>query len=349
MKIAPYKIDSFINSIANNKQIFGALIYGPESGIVTINSNKIAKSIVKNLSDPFLVSNIEQKRIDEDSSILSDEFVSMSMMGGRKLIKIHNATNKITNNLKNIFESKNNSGKIIGSNFILISAKELDNSSSLRKFAESSPHFAAIACYEDNENTIRNIIVNKFKEYNLTAENGVIDVIIDKFGKNRLIILNEIEKLALYMGKEQNITLEISQKVIADISQISISEFINSFYSLEIKKSNHLLEKLIQDKVNIITIVRSLSNYLLKIYIVKNNIKSGSNIDYELRSQRIFFKQETSFKKHLDLWNIQSLKIMLEKLQELELKCKDGVNKPETLILSFNNFTFLKFKKLLSN
>ncbi len=347
MKIAPYKIDSFINSLPQNKEIFGALIYGPESGIVSINSDKIAKSIVKNLSDPFLVSNIEQKRLEEDGALLSDEFVSMSMMGGRKLIRINNVNNKITNNLKAIFDNKKDSKKPIGTNFILISANELDNSSSLRKFAENNPYFAAIACYEDNEAAIKNIIRNKLREYNLKPENGVIELIIDKFGKNRLIILNEIDKLALYMDQNQDLTIDIVQKVIADISQISINEFINAFYNIDLKKSNFFLKKLINEKTNSITILRFLANYLFKLYVVKNNLEKGSNLESEIRLQRIFFKQEASFKRHLNLWNLSALKLLLKKLEDLEINCKDSNNNPEILLLSFNNFSFLKFKKLL--
>jgi DNA polymerase-3 subunit delta len=350
MKIQPYKIESFINSITQNKEIYGALIYGPESGLVNINANKIANLIVPDRSDPFLISNIDQKRVDEDPGSIIDEFVSIPMLGGRKLIKINDASNKITSSLKPIFGNEKKATEFsrpVGENFILIDAKQLDPGSSLRKFAENNPYFASIACYEDNESNIKNIIRDKLKEYNLRAEDGVVDIIINQFGKNRLIILNELEKLALYMNKESLITNDIAKNVIADISQISTPEFIDAFFDLNLEKSNNFLDKLFHEKVNAIAIIRFLSNYLLKLYVVKSNVLKGESLEKEIKSQRIFFKQEASFKKHLNIWDLVSIKSILSKLQELEIRCKSSGSNPELLLASFNNFCFLKYNKRL--
>ena len=352
MKIAPFKIDQFIKDLPNNQNIFGALVYGPESGLVSINTKKIADIIVPNPSDPFLLTNIDAKKLTEDEGLLMDEFVSISMLGGRKLIKINDANNKTTNSLKVIFGNDKKSSqfnKPVGQNFILISASQLEASSVLRKFAESNPYFACLACYEDNEQVIRQNIGKKLKEYNLRAEEGVVDLIVNQFGKNRLIILNELEKLKLYMGDEELVTLEIAQELIADISQISLNEFINAFYSLDLKKSDYFLHKIFADKVNAIVIVRALSNYLLKLYQVKQNVAVGANLESEMKQQRIFFKQEVMFKKHLNIWPLKIMVTILEKLQELEVKCKsNNVANANLQLFSFNNFCFLRYRKLSS-
>ncbi len=350
MKIAPYKIDSFINSLPDNKEIFGALIYGPESGLVSINTTKIANLIVPNSSDPFLISNIDVKQLEADNALIMDEFVSIPMLGGRKLIRVDNANNKITNSLKEIFGNNKKDGKFskpTGENFILINAGQLEASSSLRKFAEINPHFASIACYEDNEMTIKNIIKERLAHYGLNVEEGVVDIIVNKFGKNRFIILNELEKLSIYMNNDKLVTRDIIQNVIADISQISINEFINSFFDLNLQKSNYFLEKLFSEKINAIAIIRFLSNYFIKLYTVQQNIANGSNLEQEIKSQRIFFKQEPIFRKHLKIWNLSSIKTLLLKLQELEIKSKSSGSNPELLLSSFNNFCFLKYKNRL--
>ena len=345
MKIAPYQIESFINSLAKNKEIFGVLVYGPESGLVSIQTTKIANLIVPNCYDPFLITNINPKKLDEDKGLLADEFVSIPMLGGRKLIRVDNATNTVTESLKSLFDN----GKIkpVGENFILINAGALEANSSLRKFAENNAYFAAIACYEDDEAAVKNIIRTKLQEYNLKTENGVIEIIINKFGKNRLIILNELEKLAIYMGKESLVTIQIIENVISDISQISANEFVDNFFSLDLAKSNFFLQKLFDEKINSITIIRFLTNYLMKLYLVKNNVKNGSVLEQEIKSQRLFFKREPIFRKHLNIWDLEATKSLLIKLQELEIKCKSSSSIPELLLKSFNNFCFLKYKKKL--
>ncbi|MCE3255893.1 MAG: polymerase delta subunit [Rickettsiaceae bacterium] len=343
MQIKPFQADSFINTIAQNKEIFAALVYGPESGLVSIRSKKIATSIVADLSDAFLVVSLNEKQIDEDKGLLADEFAAISMLGGRKLIMVDGG-NKVTESLKMIFEApkKQSDFKITGDNFILISAGDLDKSSSLRKFAETSPYIASIACYEDDAATISGIIRQKFKEQNFTFEEEAVPLLIEKFGKNRQIILNEIDKLALFMGKEKHITTDILQDSIADLAEISAFQLVEEFANRDLKKSILLLEKLFAEKTSAITIIRFITNYFTKLSLAKNALENGSNLDLEMKIHNIFFKQQASFKKHLQMWSQQSINILFLKLQELEVKCKNSNFDSELLLSVFINFSLMK-------
>ena len=299
MQIKPYQVETFINNIATNKEIFAILLYGPESGLISIYQKKIANKIVDNLSDPFLVVNLNEKQLEQDQGLLADEFSAISMLGGRKLIMVDSG-NKMTESLKMVFEApkKQTNFKVIGDNFILIVASELDKKSSLRKFAEGSPHIATIACYEDDLTTISAIIRQKFREQNFTFENQIVELLLGKFGKNRQIILNEMEKLFLFMGKNRHITADILQQNIADIAEISAYNFVEEFANRDVKKAILFLEKLFTEKTSPITILRFLNNYFSKLSLVKSNIENGSNLDLEMKIQKVFFKQQPSFKKH---------------------------------------------------
>ncbi len=343
MQIKPYQAEAFINNIANNKEIFAVLVYGPESGLVSIRAKKIATAIVADLSDPFLVASLNEKQLDEDKGLLADEFASISMLGGRKLIFVDGG-NKMTESLKMIFEvgKKQKDFRIIGENFIVIAAGDLEKSSSLRKFAEANPYIAAIACYEDDVATISAIIRQKFKEQNFTFDNNVVEMLLNKFGKNRQIILNEIDKLALFMGEKRHISAEILQETIADIAEISAFQLVEEFANRDVKKAIFFLEKLFTEKTSPITIIRFLTNYFGKLSLVKNNIKNGSNLDLEMKIQNIFFKQQPTFKKHLNIWSEKAISNILIKLQELEIKCKNSNFDSELLLSAFVSFVLMK-------
>ena len=289
MQIKPYQAEAFISNISHNKEIFAALIYGPESGLVSIRCRQIAGMIVKDVSDPFLVVSLNEKRIDEDKGLLFDEFAAISMLGGRKLIKVDGG-NKVSDSLKMIFEipKKQTNFKITGDNFILISAGDLDKNSSLRKFCEASPHIAAIACYEDDIATISNIINQKFREQKITFDNQIVELLLSRFGKNRQIILNEIEKLILFVGSKSHITATIAQEAIIDISEISAYQLVEEFANRDIKKTILCLEKLFVEKTSPITVIRFLNNYFSKLLLVKSNIENGSNLDLEMKIQNIW-------------------------------------------------------------
>lgn len=343
MQIKPFEAEKFINNIAQNKNIFCAVLYGPELGLISIRAKKIAQAIVTDLSDPFLVANLNEKQIEEDKGLLADEFTSISMLGGRKLIKIDGG-NKITDSLKIIFESPKKQGnfKLIGENFILISAGDLDKSSSLRKFADANPFVASIACYEDDSATIAGIIRGKFKEHDLTFDNEIIELLLNKFGKNRQIILNEIEKLAVFMGQERHITAEILQSSVADIAEVSAFNLVSAFANRDLKKATVFLEKLFTEKTSPIVIIRFLSSYFSKLMLVKSNIENGSNLDLEMKIQNIFFKQQNEFRKHLSSWSRVDIENLLIKLQEVEVKCKSSNFDGEAMLAMFINFAIIK-------
>lgn len=340
MKIAPFKIDEFIRNIERNKDISAAVIFGPESGLISIRAKEIANKIVADKSDPFAISDISVQQIEENGNILFDEFFSMSMFGpARKLIKISPANNKIAKNLKSLMEFESKSD-----NFILLIAGELDTSSSLRKLAEKNPKIAAIACYEDNIATISKIIREKFSEHNIKIEHGIIEYINSKFGKNRLVILNEIDKIITYLDGKKELSLDIVQQLFSDISEISINEFVNYFAALNLQKSILTLDQIYYQKISPIVVIRYLQNYFFKLYKISAAIKAGSNLEAEMKSHRIFFKEQDFCRNHNKIWQIKSIEKILIKLQEIDLKCKKDYDNCQDIFNSFVNMTYLMKK-----
>ncbi len=73
MKISSYQVENYIKKIADEK-ISGCLLYGPEPTITRFRFEVIAKKIVNDLTDPFLVSQLSSEKIKEDKAILTYEF-----------------------------------------------------------------------------------------------------------------------------------------------------------------------------------------------------------------------------------------------------------------------------------
>ena len=106
MKITSNQVESYIKNIDNAK-IAGCLLYGPEFSVISRRFNNIAKKIVANLSDDFLVANISKERLGNDKSAIFDEFFSLSMLGGRKLITIKDVDSEVIKAIKGLDEEKN--------------------------------------------------------------------------------------------------------------------------------------------------------------------------------------------------------------------------------------------------
>jgi DNA polymerase-3 subunit delta len=343
MKILPAQIDNYIVRIAQEK-LAGCLIYGPEASLTNYRFDLIAKKISPDLADPFLVSNLSKERLSQDKAILADEFFSFSMLGGRKLIMVRDADIAAGAALKILFEDRDFAKK--SDNFILIQAGDLDKGSALRKACEDSPYFSAIACYEDDERAIKKFIETELVKKNLKASSQVLDLLLEKFGKNRQIILSELERISVFLGEEKNLNIELVEKLTASESEISANEFVMSFAAQNFAAALIQAEKLFRNDFEPITLIRFLINYLQKLYQARLAIEL-KEFDFEeaVKAQRLFFKTEFEFRKHLKVSSLNFLVKNLKNLAKLELKMKSETMKPKLLFIAFVQ-DFLKEKEL---
>jgi DNA polymerase-3 subunit delta len=333
MKISNAQIDFYIQRIDQEK-IAGCLIFGPEFSVADYRFDLIAKKISPDLSDPFLVVNLDKERLGQDKGILADEFLSCSMLGGRKLILLKDADNFAGAALKILLEDENFVRK--STNFILVQAKDLEKTSILRKTAESNSNFAAIACYEDDERQIKKFIENELSVRQIKAGYQVVELLLEKFGKNRQVILSELEKIAVFLGEKKNLTIEIADKITSSRAKISANEFVMNFAAKKFDLALLQSEKLFKDGLEAITLIRFLSNYLQKLYHCKLEVEFGkADFEKTVKLQRLFFKTEIEFRKHLKNLSLSFLIKNLQLLADLEIKIKSGIVPARLLLISF--------------
>lgn len=333
MKIAPYKIESYIANIGNEK-IAAALIFGPEESVVTNYTQIISKKIVADLSDPFLVTHLSKERFALEPSCLADEFYSFSMLGGRKLILIRDLDANINAALKALFSEKNLAQK--SENFILIQAGDLDKSNAARKLAEENHDFAAIACYEDDEKTIKKFIEIELQKNGVEPQPECTQYLYERLGKNRQIIANEIKKIATYLD-DADIEIGLIARAIEAQAEISSAEFINNFVEQKYEIAANQLEYLLKNGFDAITLIRFLNNYLQKLYQAKVAIElENQGFEEAVKNQKLFFKIEAAFRKNLKATSLELLKYWLQGLQDLEVQIKTtSTISPKLLLANF--------------
>jgi len=333
MKISNNQIDFYIQKI-NNEKIAGCLIFGHDEASIDYRFNMIAKKIVNDLSDPFLVANITKDRLAQDKSILHEEFYSFSMLGGRKLILVKDCDATTISAVKDIFADADFAKK--SDNFILINGGDLDKGSALRKLCEDSPYFAAIACYEDDDRVIKKFISDELLKNQIKSSSQVVDLLFEKLGKNRQIIILEIEKIVVFLGEEKNLTIQTVEALTCGELEISANEFVTNFAAQKFDMALMQAQRLLNEGFEAITLIRFLSNYLQKIYAAKLDIESRK-LDFEeaVSKQKLFFKVENEFRKHLKLFSLESVSKILLLLEKLEIEIKKFSSSPKLLFIGF--------------
>ncbi len=333
MKIANYQIESYIKNIDKQK-IAGCLIFGPELSLVEFYSKEVAKKIVSDISDPFLVANISKDNLIKNSSIIADEFFSFSMLGGRKLIWINDSSANVTESIKSLILDNNFAQK--SDNFILIQAGDLEKSNNLRKICETNVNFASLSCYEENEVSIKKFIAEELKTKKIKFDTNILELLYEKLDKKRDIIRLEIAKIDLFLDDDKNLTLEDAETLTVNQSELSINELVNNFANSKFGKSLIQARKLINEDTNPITIIRFLTNYFTKLYNAKNDVEK-CNLDYETatKKQKLFFKIEAEFKKQIQNMSLNQIMSILKSLQISELEIKQGKENADFIFYKF--------------
>ena len=103
MKVKPRDIPALLKSI--NPTVRAVLVFGRDEGLARERADLISKQVAPDLSDPFQVAKPSSEDIKNAPSLLLDEVAAISMMGGRRLVRVDSAGNEITEAMKLVLES----------------------------------------------------------------------------------------------------------------------------------------------------------------------------------------------------------------------------------------------------
>jgi len=332
MKIAAARVDAFIK--APSPGLIGVLIYGPDIGLVSEHASKLAGAIV---SDPFSIVEISSDKLQEDPAILADEISAISFFGGRKLIKIRDPGSGVSQIFRDAFSCVSQAAA--ENSFVLVTAGELTPASALRRLFENEKTLAALPCYHDDERSLRPAVATIFRERNLLPANGVVDYISSHCLGDRLIAQREIEKLILYIGEKEEISLEDAEICIGDTTESSFDDINFSVAEGNYSGLEKHLHKALKQGISAVAILRLVQRYFMRIHCVIGAIQEGKGQELAIKNLRppVFFKQLPFFKRHIERWNKKPdlLWRVMKTLYDAELECKKTGVDPDLICSRF--------------
>ena len=232
-------------------ELHGILVYGPDAGHVSEVSQKIGKSHVEDLRDPFQVEELSVNEIKEDPALLTDAAMSLPMTGGNKLIIIRECTDVLTSNLEEISRLES-----IEAKFLILSGT-LSPRSKLRKLFEDNKRLGALPCYTDQEGDLRSLISTAMSEAGISMRPEALRYLVTYLGSDRLATRSELNKLILYAGNNNEINLQTVIDIIGDGGPIVLDAIPSSIADGDIKSFLIALDRHNSDSQNPISILRT--------------------------------------------------------------------------------------------
>jgi DNA polymerase III subunit delta len=299
-------------------KMIAVLVFGPDQGLVRERAEMLAKTIVPDLNDAFRVSELDDAALSGDPARLADEAASISMLGGRRVVRVRSAGN----GLAKVFEQFLDDPK--GDALIVVEGGDLAKAASLRKIFEEADNAAAIACYPDGARDLPDVIRNALKAEGLSIGAEALDDAVSRLGADRGVTRRELEKLALYAHGQKSVSLADVRAVMGDESEIRAEEVCDAAGEGDVKRLDHALNRLWADDTSPIMVVRTAMSHFQRLLAAKAAGQRNESLDTAMRKMwpPIHFSRTASFKAQANRWSEDNLGSVLDVLLETETLCK---------------------------
>jgi DNA polymerase-3 subunit delta len=316
MIIAPRDADRF--AAAPPKDLRAVLVFGPDAGLVQERAESLAKTVAPDLNDAFQVSDLTAAQLNADSARLADEAAAISMMGGRRVVRVRNAGNDLADLFEGFLEGSP------GDALVVVEAGDLARGTGLRKLFEGDAKAAAIACYPDTVRGLEEVVRGALKADGLTAGPDVLADIVSRLGSDRGVTRRELEKLALYARGQKSVSLADVRAAMGDEAEARTEEACDAAGSGDFARLDLALERLWTADMSPVAVVRGALSHFQRLAFALENLSRGENADSVLKRLRppLHFTRADSFKAQLRRWQPEPLADALDMLLEAEALTK---------------------------
>ena len=311
-----YSVEENISSISG--KIF--LFYGENLGLQNDLKNKI-----RNLNNKALIKNFNQEEILADENKFFNELLNQSLFEDTKIFFINQTNDKILELIKEIEIKKDNQK-------VFLFSELLDKRSKLRNYFEKSSTLGIVACYADNEISLKKIILDKLKGYTgLSSQN--INIIIENCGLDRSKLNNELIKITTFFKNKiidtDKLEALLNLKVNDNFDLLKDQALVGNK-----TKTNKLISDTILENEKNIFYLNIINQRLMKLLEVNKNTRDG-NVEGAINKIKppIFWKDKALFSLQARKWNKVKLRKMLHQTYKIELKIKSNSQVSQSLLI----------------
>jgi DNA polymerase III subunit delta len=296
------------------------LLYGNDAGLVSERAQLVAKAVVAQTNPPGDLLRLDDSDLDRDPDQLVVELSTVSMFGGRKVIRANQSRRVNAALLKPLIEGRRIEG------FLIVEAGGLKPEDAMRKLFEAAQSAAAIPCYADSASDLDALIKDVLGRHKLEIAPDAKRLLMTRLGADRALSRAEIEKLALYALGHPRIEEADVAAVVGDASEMAVDTVVAAAVggkgALAVAECDRALAAGESAQYIMIAAMR----HLQRLHRVRMAMESGASIEESLKGLRppVFYKQRDSFVAQVELWNAAKLSRALARITEAQRLSRSG-------------------------
>jgi len=311
-----------------------AVIYGRDRAIVRERANALAAKATQRPDDPFDVALLTESDIDGGPRLF-DELSAMSMMGGRRLVRLRlddkpSADKAAAEALKAHLE-----GELNPDAFFLVEAGALGRDSALRKAAETEKRGMAVVipCYEDETGDVARLVREGLAKdkVNLTAD--ALELFVRRLPHERGVARQEIERLALYLGPGSGTTASPAdlEDFLGVEPEASLADAASDAFGGRMAAAQAGLRRAAAEGEGGPAAVRAMGMHLGRLRRTLTLAGSGAGLQEAAKASGVFWKNEREFLRQARGWSLPLLDELQPEVLSADRACKTS-GSPDHLI-----------------
>tara|TARA_B100000886_G_scaffold300181_1_gene229061 strand:- start:3933 stop:4910 length:978 start_codon:yes stop_codon:yes gene_type:complete len=259
----------------------------------------------------------ENEFIDNFYNILS-QINNKSLFNDETIIIILRATDRVNKYISEILKGEINDTKII------INSAILDKKSKLRSLFEKDSNLIAIPVYEDDYRNLSKIIIEYLNNRKIKLSREAINLIVNRASGDRKNLQNELDKIYNFSFSKKNINYYQVLKLTNLAENYGVNELVDNYLSKDKKNIAKILNENNYSDDDCILILRTIMSKSKRLLNIIEMYKENKNIDEVISATKppIFWKDKNNVKKQVTSWEIDELRKMIYKINEIEILVK---------------------------
>ena len=253
-----HEVDRFLDKLKPGTAPFCVMAYGPDRGLVADCLRRFAEATGVDLSDTLSVSVLDGATLAADPGRLADELNGPGLFGGTRLVRLREAGNdkRLVEAVSLALQSPTPEA------FLAIEGGDLKRSSALLKAFERSRSGTALPCYADDARAVQRTIERMIESAGKVIEPGAETLLSETLGGDRLATRSELDKLLLYAGDADAVTVDDVRAVVGDAGATAADDAVDGVLTGDRGRFERAYGRLLASKSSPFLVLRDLSQQL---------------------------------------------------------------------------------------
>jgi DNA polymerase III subunit delta len=312
MKLDKAKLDRVLKSPDG---IGALLFYGPDEGLAHEYAGLAQKAVLGAGDDPFRLAELTPDDLKGDGARLADELNAISMLGGRRVVRIAQATNMIAEQIETAI-----AGQVPGSALLVVEAGDIGSKAELVRVFEAAAGAGVFACYRDNERDLGPLIAAHLKAGGYAIARDALAYLAERLGGDRGVTRSELDKLMLYLGEpKREVTLNDAMTCIGDRAAFALDDLIGAAVDGDTAGLDRQYTRSLAE-VEAIQVLRSAARHFQRLHQVVARMAAGEPFEAAANALRppVFWTQRDRMQRQARQWSPARIGRALERLIDAE-------------------------------